>query len=749
MSVHPHPAPPFAVDLDNCEDEPIRIPGAVQPHGVLIGVEEPSLVVRVVSANLDGLEDLAGVIGIDAANAAGRELHDLIGGAAAAQIDAARVEPWTIRRDELRLEPSDARRVASLHRSSDLLVIEIEHDDSDLSSPLTINRDATMALNQATSVVGTAQAAAEAVRLLTGFDRVMVYRFDADWHGEVIAEDRRADLNTFLGLHYPATDIPAQARDLYRTNWLRLIVDVRYDPVPLVPVVDPVAGAPLDLSTSTIRSVSPIHIEYLQNMGVTASMSVSIIVDNELWGLIACHHYDGPLHPPPAVRNAAEYLGQLVSVRVQETMAAERRARTIELTTVANRLSEAFARAPRWSLAQVLRDHEEPILELTGASGALVSLSGELVRLGAAPPDGVVDAVFDGWQDEEVLFHTDHAAEVPSLAPYVDSAAGVLALSMTGDRHDYVMWFRPELVRTLDWAGDPYQKERDGEGPGVRLSPRRSFDIWRETIRQRSEPWTDSEIAAAYRFSHHLSAALMRRDRDALALADDLQRIMLPERLPEHPGLRLDAHYSSDGSGQVGGDWYDAFSPSAGCLVLALGDVAGHGLHAASTMAQARNSLRAYVVDDPQPALALERLNRLFLRTLPDMVATAVIGVVDTRSRQLHLASAGHPPILHVRRGRASFVDAPNNVLLGYAEVAFTGATIPLEPGDLVVLYSDGLVETRHDRIDDRLSRLQRTVEDLIDEPGHLRTLADRIAGRMTESVGRTDDVTVLICQVD
>ena len=153
-------------------------------------------------------------------------------------------------------------------------------------------------LNRASSLQELYDITARAVRALTGFDRVMVYRYDADYNGEVVAEAKRADLNSFLGLHYPASDIPAQARALYEKNWIRLISDVDYAPAPIEPADHPATGAPLDLTYSTLRSVSPIHLEYLRNMGVRASMSISLLRDDKLWGLIACHHYAGP-HAPP------------------------------------------------------------------------------------------------------------------------------------------------------------------------------------------------------------------------------------------------------------------------------------------------------------------------------------------------------------------------------------------------------------------------------------------------------------------
>jgi hypothetical protein len=268
-------------DVLGCADEPIRIPGAVQPHGALVAADDDPVVV-LHSANADE------VLGRSVAGAAVADLLDL-----------AAVEPGL----PLRTTLGDRAFEVAVHRTDGLLVTEWEPLEQAHAAgevwhrrlPLVLQR-----LQEAPDLNALGAALAREVRWLTGFDRVMVYRFDPDWNGEVVAEERREDLEPFLGLRYPASDIPAQARALYRRNWLRLIPDARYTPVPLVPERNPVDGRPLDLGASTLRSVSPVHLEYLANMGVVASMSVSLLDEDRLWGLIACHHYAGPHRPTPA-----------------------------------------------------------------------------------------------------------------------------------------------------------------------------------------------------------------------------------------------------------------------------------------------------------------------------------------------------------------------------------------------------------------------------------------------------------------
>ena len=301
------------IDLDNCAREPIHIPGSIQPRGVLAVVREPDFVVRQVSANVGDL------LGRSIDDVLGSHLSALVGPEQAAVIAQAASKFGDLReRNPLdclidvggELRPFDA--ILRREPGGVLLVeLEIAHGARPFSFPNTYQavRGSVEELNRAATLTELYDTTARAVRELTGFDRVMVYRYDEDYNGEVVAEAKQEDLNSFLGLHYPATDIPAQARALYEKNWIRLISDVDYTPAPLVPDIDPASGTPLDLTYATLRSVSPIHVEYLQNMGVRASMSISLLRNGRLWGLIACHHYAGPHLPPFATRAAAEFLG--------------------------------------------------------------------------------------------------------------------------------------------------------------------------------------------------------------------------------------------------------------------------------------------------------------------------------------------------------------------------------------------------------------------------------------------------------
>ena len=225
---------------------------------------------------------------------------------------------------------------ALVHQVGSVWLVELEAEEVALTVEDTLLgvRSAVGRLTSATTVADLLDVAAAEIRRLTGFDRVMVYRFDPDWNGQVVAEAKHDLLESFLGLHYPASDIPPQARALYKVNLLRFIRDIDAVNAPLVPVDNPLTGAPLDLSQAALRSVSPIHCEYLRNMGVTASMSVSIMVAGELAGLVACHHYSGPYVPSAPVRATCEFLAQTLSLTLssREQDEAVRRSTQIQAT---------------------------------------------------------------------------------------------------------------------------------------------------------------------------------------------------------------------------------------------------------------------------------------------------------------------------------------------------------------------------------------------------------------------------------
>ncbi len=713
------------VDLTTCDREPIHIPGAIQPHGLLLALDAEQRAVTV-STNVDGL------LGVAPEDAIGRTLAELVGAdLAIAIVDG--VETTTL---------GDVDVEVRQHRSGDRLVVEIEPVSTVDQVRLTYRstRGAMARLAQASSVGDLAARLALEVRTLLGFDRVMVYRFDQDWNGEVIAEEKRDDLNSFLGLHYPATDIPAQARRLYSVNWTRLIADVDYVPVPLHPVLDPGTGAPLDLSHASLRSVSPIHLEYLSHMSVTASMSISLMVDGQLWGLVACHHYSGAHRPSQDARSAAEFLGQVASQLAGDRERADKRERTLAAQTVLGRMAARTAASLESPLVSVMEDPE--LLSLVDATGAVLSYDGVVTVRGNVDlaPDQL-QAIATALRDPlSYATSTDRVTElVPGLGD-ASSVAGVLRVGSDSDR--WLLWFRPEQERVVDWGGDPTNKElAAAEGAHVRLSPRRSFDKWRQVVRGRSTPWAPWKLEVADALGKHLIGLLLARSRDTIAMAESIQRSVVSDEPPTFDGIELAARYQPASTFKLGGDWWDSFALADGRIVFVVGDVAGHGVSAASAMTQVRTALRAYLFEGHSPATCLDKLDLLMAGLLDERVATAVLAVLDPRAGRVELASAGHPPPMLLTRGTAYDVDLPVRPLLGVGTGAAESVELDLPPGAALLLYTDGLVERRSADLDERTERLRALAADTYAD-SDLQAWVDRLIEVHDDGGG--DDTTVL-----
>ena len=517
-----------AVDLTTCDREPIQIPGAVQPHGVLLVLSASDLTVLQVTQNAKA------IIGV--------EVDALIGKSLSAIFDPVDVGVLQAALDE-QVVGEKPNYLATLrgplnqfdviaHRLPNRIVLELEPTDAprasgasryDGSTLYRATQHAIARMQSAKSLRAMYQECAERVRAINGFDRVMVYRFDRHWNGEVIAEDHRVDLEPFLGLHYPASDIPQQARELYRRNMLRFIADCDYIPARLFPANDPETNEPLDMSLSVLRSVSPIHLEYLSNMGVNASMSISLIKDGQLWGLVACHHYS-PRRVPFDVRSACELLGHVMSLQLTTREDTELTERNDEMRlvrqTLANRLQQAE------SIEEALLGGDITILDQISARGAAIVIGDEVRRIGQTPGD--VDLLhLSHWlndQSVEEYYATDFLAEQVHRGTLSSVAAGFLAISIGRGRRFHIMWFRPEQVRTVHWAGDPTKSFTKGP-EGVRLSPRGSFALWKETVMGHSEDWSRDEIAAAMHLRSDVSSFLINRAERLAKEHDTLKQV--------------------------------------------------------------------------------------------------------------------------------------------------------------------------------------------------------------------------------
>jgi light-regulated signal transduction histidine kinase (bacteriophytochrome) len=508
------------ITLTNCDREPIHLLGAIQPIGFLLALSPDWLVERA-SANL------ADHLGVTAHAAIGRPVTELFSAEAihvlrnrlALLLGADAVE----RVFSCRLRDDLPRFDVALHVSDGQVVIEAEPTAGEPGDATNTVRSMMTRVDRVGDFAGFFTEGARLVRALTGFDRVMVYRFDDSGSGEVVAEAVRGGIGSFKGLRYPAADIPRQARLLYKRNPVRVIADVEAEPVPVLPQLD-ARGRPLDLSLSILRSVSPIHIEYLKNMGVAASMSISIIVDDQLWGLFACHHY-APLAPSFERRSTCELFAQLFSMRIEsrerkELVEFERRARDISdqlLGAVAS--DETLLNDPDW-LGGILT-------QAIPADGVGVWINGSSAFSGTTPKPGefrrIVNALAEvsGGQ----VYTTDHIASlVPGAEDWAHEAAGMLAIPISRAARDYVVLFRGELIRSVRWGGDPYKPVEYGPN-GPRLSPRESFAEWKELVQGRAKAFTPSELRVAETLRATLIEVVLR-----MADAASTQRQQANER---------------------------------------------------------------------------------------------------------------------------------------------------------------------------------------------------------------------------
>ena len=503
---------PGTVDLTNCDREPIHLLGAIQPNGFLLALTLDWIVARA-STNV------ADFLGNTNDSLVGRPLDEVFHPEAVHslrnRLAVLRGKNAVDKIFDTKLTDRAGLFDVAVHRSGGQIVVEAQPAAERHGDTTSMVRAMMARLDLRDEMSAFHSEGARQVRALTGYDRVMVYRFAKDGSGEVIAETCRPGIGSFKGLHYPASDIPAQARELYKRNLLRVIGNVNARPVAIEPVLDE-AGKPLDLSHSILRAVSPIHIEYLKNMGVQASMSISIIVEGELWGLFACHHYS-PRSPSFEVRSVSELFSQMFSLRLEsrerrEVMDFERRARDISdqlLGSVAT--NDMLLSDPEW-LAGILT-HVIP------AEGVGVWINGSYAFSGVTPSSEAFTRIVRALNSTAAsrVFATDRIASlVPGAEDFADKAAGMLAIPISRAPRDYVILFREELVRSVRWAGDPNKPVAYGPN-GPRLTPRESFAEWKQLVKGCSRPFSTSELRVAETLRATLIEVVLRLAGEASA----------------------------------------------------------------------------------------------------------------------------------------------------------------------------------------------------------------------------------------
>ncbi len=504
----------------NYEREPIQSPGLIQPHGVLFVLSRELNILQVSNNTVEFF---------------GRPPETFLGQPLETVMDTT---PVNLIKESIKSQNLETVNPINIRgeidgntwyfdgiinfSNPDCFILEIEPTLSqktvDFLSFYKLVEAAASTIQNSQNFQELCQFLVKAVRNITGFDRVMLYRFDPAGHGTVLAEEKLESLNPWLNLNYPAEDIPAQARQLYSINLLRLIADVNYQPVAIVPTLNPLDQSPLDLSHSVLRSVSPCHIEYLQNMKVSASMSISIIKEGKLWGLVACHH-NTPKYVSYEVRKACEFFGKVMALELRSKEDSNYYEYRLKLQATTVKLVEYMS--GETNFIDGLINYQPNLLDQVKADGAVIYFRGTICPLGNTPNRDRIERLIQ-WLEQQnfpTVYHTDSLASVyPEAESYKDIASGLLAVVISKEPKHYVLWFRTEVIHHVSWAGDPNSPFELLPGRNPRLHPRKSFEVWQELVKLKSLPWKPCEIDAVLDLKNAIVTIILRQ-------ADELEKL--------------------------------------------------------------------------------------------------------------------------------------------------------------------------------------------------------------------------------
>lgn len=515
------------INVTSLKEAPIHLFKQIQPHGALLVLEEPELKILQISNNTWD------VFGIKPENVLQKKLDDLLDPFQVENIKAGlfagNLEFINPTKVWIRKKGDDyAVFDAVFHRNSEgILILELEPAFSRENIPfLSFYHLAKASINQlekTSNLRDFCQIIVQEVRKVTGFDRVMLYKFDDDGHGSVVAEEKLESMEPYLGLHYPESDIPKPARKLFTSNSIRLIPDAYAQPVQIVPAINPISDRPVDLTNSILRSAAACHMEYLHNMGVGASLTISLIKDQKLWGLIACHHQE-PKHVSYELRKACEFLGRVIFAEISAREETEDYDYRMSLTHIQSLLIEYMSQEENF--IDGLVKHQPNLLNLTSAQGAAVCFGEHCTVIGETPKEEDLNFLVQWLKNnvEEEVFYTDSLPQLyPDAERFKNVASGLLAIPIS--RRNFVLWFRPEVIQTVNWGGDPNNAFEVSQSEGnVRLCPRKSFELWKETVRLTSLPWRSVEVKAALELRKAIVNIVLRQADELAQLAHDLER---------------------------------------------------------------------------------------------------------------------------------------------------------------------------------------------------------------------------------
>jgi two-component system, chemotaxis family, sensor kinase Cph1 len=516
------------INITSLKEAPIHLISEIQPHGILLVLQEPDLQILQVSQNTFS------TFGISPEDMLQWELEDLL--------DSCQIQKINFWLSEENLDFINHTKIwikkqgdeytvfdAVFHRNSEgFLILELEPTTSQENitflsfyhlAKASINR-----LEENKSLKHFSQIIVQEVRKLTEFDRVMLYKFDDDGHGSVIAEEKIASLEPYLGLRYPESDIPQPARKLFLKNSIRIIPDTNFQSsAELFPKVNPFSSKPIDLTNSILRSPAPCHLEYLHNMGVGASLSISLIKDNKLWGLIACHH-QSPKYISYELRKACEFLGRIIFSEISTKEETEDYDYQINLKQIQSQLVEYMSQEENFINGLVT--NQPNLLNLTNAKGAAIYFGGKYTLIGNTPKEEELNFLVEWLKNngEDEVFSTNSLPNIyPDAISFKNIASGLLAIPLS--KQNYVLWFRPEVIQAVNWGGNPNEAFSVNESEGnLHLYPRKSFDLWKEIVQLTSLPWQNVEIKSALELRKLIINIILRQADELAKLAKDLER---------------------------------------------------------------------------------------------------------------------------------------------------------------------------------------------------------------------------------
>ena len=496
----------------NHEANPVHLIGLTQPHGVLMALEATSFTIIQVSDNTESY------LGIEPQTLLGQSLLELAEPTLALQhsLETCTEQPSYV---SIALTANHSPFDALIHRRCSTIIVELESASPQTAPQLTALQNkveqAIGRLRQIDDVTDFLQTTVTEIQALTGYERVMVYQFDNRQAGAVVAEIKPAEKTAYLGLHYPATDIPTPVRQLYQQGILRYIPDLSTPQCRLIPP----EAVPLDLGRAVLRGVDSCCIDYHQNMEVSALMVIALVKGDTLWGLISCHH-STPRQLPYAVRSACEVIGQLVAAELTSKVDRDELSYLSSLQTLQADLVDSIAKAKNFK--QALIEPAPRLLDVVSAQGAAICLDQDITLVGDTPALEEVQALINWAMAQSTdIFHTSCLSQdYPAAIHFRAVASGLVVLKISQIRRYLILWFRPEVLQTISWAGNPDEGTHETADGSLILSPRASFQEWQETVRATALPWKPAEIANALALKHAIVGIVLNK-------ADELAQINL------------------------------------------------------------------------------------------------------------------------------------------------------------------------------------------------------------------------------